>query len=217
MLSGGASLSPVDRAGAGCRAARAPGGRQAPAPHRRAPARASRPRGPVCGGRGRRTSADRLTSARSETRSQAPSHLGSPSAYAVLSLGLFRCRGAEAVFDFIEGWYNTKPRHSPLDYDSSIEYERRHSTSASRPENGFQGSAQSHDLGLACLRSQGLRSGKAHHDRTRRFRRSEPPTELGQLHYPSGWMVQASEFHPRTLPKRLGLRLFLISAISQIS
>jgi putative transposase len=31
-----------------------------------------------------------------------------------------------AVFDFIEGWYNTQRRHSALDYDSPIDYERRH-------------------------------------------------------------------------------------------
>jgi len=56
-----------------------------------------------------------------------------------------------AVFDFIEGWYNTQRRHSALDYDSPIDYERRHAAklSASMPENGFQGSAQGHDLGPA--------------------------------------------------------------------
>jgi putative transposase len=29
-----------------------------------------------------------------------------------------------AVFDFIEGWYNTRRRHSALDYKSPLEYER---------------------------------------------------------------------------------------------
>ena len=54
-----------------------------------------------------------------------------------------------AVFDFIEGWYNTQRRHSALDYDSPIDYERRHATTFSVPasENSFQGSSQSHDLG----------------------------------------------------------------------
>ena len=54
-----------------------------------------------------------------------------------------------AVFDFIEGWYNTHRRHSALDYDSPIDYERRHATTFSVPasENSFQGSSQSHDLG----------------------------------------------------------------------
>jgi putative transposase len=54
-----------------------------------------------------------------------------------------------AVFDFIEGWYNTQRRHSALDYDSPIDYERRHATmlSASVPKTGFAGSPQSHDLG----------------------------------------------------------------------
>ncbi len=54
-----------------------------------------------------------------------------------------------AVFDFIEGWYNTHRRHSALDYDSPIDYERRHAATFSgwTTENGFQGSSQNHDLG----------------------------------------------------------------------
>lgn len=53
-----------------------------------------------------------------------------------------------AVFDFIEGWYNTQRRHSALDYDSPIDYERRYESlfPAGAPENGFVGSPQSHDL-----------------------------------------------------------------------
>jgi len=31
-----------------------------------------------------------------------------------------------AVFDFIEGWYNTQRRHSALDYMSPLAYERMH-------------------------------------------------------------------------------------------
>uniref|UniRef100_UPI0009D6E326 IS3 family transposase n=1 Tax=Solidesulfovibrio fructosivorans TaxID=878 RepID=UPI0009D6E326 len=31
-----------------------------------------------------------------------------------------------AVFDFIEGWYNTHRRHSALDYMSPLAYERMH-------------------------------------------------------------------------------------------
>ena len=31
------------------------------------------------------------------------------------------------VFSFIEGWYNPHRRHSSLDYDSPLEFERRHS------------------------------------------------------------------------------------------
>ena len=56
-----------------------------------------------------------------------------------------------AVFDFIEGWYNTQRRHSSLDYDSPISYERRHEQAlrATEPENGFAGAPQSHDLGSA--------------------------------------------------------------------
>ena len=35
-----------------------------------------------------------------------------------------------AIFDFIEGWYNPHRRHSALDYDSPLQYERRHATAA---------------------------------------------------------------------------------------
>ena len=54
-----------------------------------------------------------------------------------------------AVFDFIEGWYNTHRRHSALDYLSPIDYERRHAAtiSTSAPKNGLVGAPYSHDLG----------------------------------------------------------------------
>jgi len=35
-----------------------------------------------------------------------------------------------AIFEFIEGFYNTHRRHSRLDYDSPIDYERRHALAA---------------------------------------------------------------------------------------
>jgi putative transposase len=35
-----------------------------------------------------------------------------------------------AVFDFIEGWYNPHRRHSALDYESPIGYERKHNPAA---------------------------------------------------------------------------------------
>jgi len=35
-----------------------------------------------------------------------------------------------AVFDFIEGWYNPHRRHSALDYESPINYERKHHPAA---------------------------------------------------------------------------------------
>lgn len=38
-----------------------------------------------------------------------------------------------AVFDFIEGWYNPRRRHSSLDYMSPAEYERRNRQAAWRP------------------------------------------------------------------------------------
>ncbi len=31
-----------------------------------------------------------------------------------------------SVFEFIEGWYNPHRRHSALNYDSPLEYEKRH-------------------------------------------------------------------------------------------
>ncbi len=56
-----------------------------------------------------------------------------------------------AVFDFIEGWYNTHRRHSSLDFDSPMDYERRHGSvvPVAAPRNGFAGCPQSHDLGSA--------------------------------------------------------------------
>jgi putative transposase len=44
----------------------------------------------------------------------------------------FRAQGEArlAVFDFIEGFYNPRRRHSALDYDSPIEYERKHALAA---------------------------------------------------------------------------------------
>jgi putative transposase len=53
-----------------------------------------------------------------------------------------------AIFEFIEGWYNTQRRHSTLDYLSPIEYERRHELafSALTPESGFARCPQSPDL-----------------------------------------------------------------------
>lgn len=35
-----------------------------------------------------------------------------------------------AIFDFIEGWYNTRRRHSAIGYHSPVEYERLHQKSA---------------------------------------------------------------------------------------
>jgi putative transposase len=37
-----------------------------------------------------------------------------------------------AIFDYIEGWYNPRRRHSALGYESPLEYERRHAASRFR-------------------------------------------------------------------------------------
>lgn len=37
-----------------------------------------------------------------------------------------QAEGKMKVFDFIEGWYNPRRRHSALDYRSPVEYERSH-------------------------------------------------------------------------------------------
>ena len=52
-----------------------------------------------------------------------------------------------AVFAFIEGWYNTRRRHSSIDYLSPIEFERRHAPriEVELGENRFPGCPQSHD------------------------------------------------------------------------
>lgn len=48
------------------------------------------------------------------------------------------------VFSFIEGWYNTRRRHSSIDYLSPIQFEQRHEArlQAESPENGFKGCPQ---------------------------------------------------------------------------
>ncbi len=37
-----------------------------------------------------------------------------------------------AVFDFIEGWYNPRRRHSALDYESPLAFEQRQAAALSR-------------------------------------------------------------------------------------
>ncbi len=43
---------------------------------------------------------------------------------ALLDRSSFRTHGEAqaAVFEFIEGWYNTHRRHSPIEYPSPIDY-----------------------------------------------------------------------------------------------
>ena len=38
-----------------------------------------------------------------------------------------------ALFDYIEGWYNPRRRHSALGYESPLRYERLHAADASAP------------------------------------------------------------------------------------
>ena len=37
-----------------------------------------------------------------------------------------RAEARMAIFEFIEGWYNPHRRHSALDYQSPMQYERSH-------------------------------------------------------------------------------------------
>ena len=54
------------------------------------------------------------------------------------------------VFDFIEGWYNPRRRHSALDYDSPLAFERRHMWSvASTIEPATDQTAEGDTLGGA--------------------------------------------------------------------
>jgi transposase InsO family protein len=48
------------------------------------------------------------------------------------------------VFNFIEGWYNTRRRHSSIDYLSPIQFEQRHEAGlqGESQENGFPGCPQ---------------------------------------------------------------------------
>jgi hypothetical protein len=41
-----------------------------------------------------------------------------------------------AVFDFIEGWYNPRRRHSALDYLSPMIFERTHETTIRKMPSG---------------------------------------------------------------------------------
>jgi transposase InsO family protein len=47
----------------------------------------------------------------------------------------FRAEARMAVFDFIEGFYNPRRRHSALAYLSPAEYERRHLPQLSCPSD----------------------------------------------------------------------------------
>jgi putative transposase len=49
-----------------------------------------------------------------------------------------------AVFDFIEGWYNPRRRHSALDYDSPLVFERRHMASSASPVISTRDTAADH-------------------------------------------------------------------------
>jgi putative transposase len=41
-----------------------------------------------------------------------------------------RAEAEIAVFEFIEGWYNLRRRHSALAYESPVSYERKHRLAA---------------------------------------------------------------------------------------
>ena len=57
-----------------------------------------------------------------------------------------QAQAVPVVFEFIEGWYNTRRRHSSIDYLSPIQFEKRYEAGlrGDSEENAFPGSPQSH-------------------------------------------------------------------------
>jgi len=56
-----------------------------------------------------------------------------------------------AIFEFIEGWYNTRRRHSALSYTSPLEFERLHAAvpvDGARPVEALQAPTSQAELGL---------------------------------------------------------------------
>ena len=56
-----------------------------------------------------------------------------------------------AIFEFIEGWYNTRRRHSALRYASPLEFERLHAAvpvDGARPVEVLQAPTSQVELGL---------------------------------------------------------------------
>ena len=56
-----------------------------------------------------------------------------------------------AIFEFIEGWYNTRRRHSALSYASPLEFERLHAAvpvGGARPVEALQAPTSQVELGL---------------------------------------------------------------------
>ena len=56
-----------------------------------------------------------------------------------------------AIFEFIEGWYNTRRRHSALGYASPLEFERLHAAvpvDGARPVEALQAPTSQVEIGL---------------------------------------------------------------------
>ena len=50
-----------------------------------------------------------------------------------------------AVFEFVEGWYNTRRRHSALGYVSPLEFERLHATASANIDQPVEASPGAHE------------------------------------------------------------------------
>jgi len=90
-----------------------------------------------------------------------------------------------AVFDFIDGWYNPRRRHSALDYLAAMMFERSHGTRIApcpQDRRSSQGALSWYPLGGGAVRS---------------FESSSLSTKPGQLHPATGHLAGKGDFQRR--------------------